>query len=479
MRPTLSHSPSQPLMPLLTPALLLATLAVGYLAANGRGFILMGLFVALPALLLALWAFEQLVLMIPLVALLITFSLPTGTESRVSLVMLLVLLLGGVWIATALLLRGSRRLVPSPLNAPLLAFSAICLISLAWSMGFRDPLVHVPGKFLVVQLGACATMVLSPVATLLIANFVRTPERLRAVGLSFIVAGVLWAIAFVLKIQQPAVNTRGLFTAWFTAVGYAIVIGQPRLPTWSRIGLSLLLLLHLYDRLIIGIAWLSGWVPAVVALVLITWLRSRLAGLVLLLALALVIWTQQSFIQTHIFQEAEADGSYERLTLWELNLGLVSEHPLLGTGPAGYAVYYLTYHPEEARSTHNNYLDLVAQLGIVGALCWLWLMVATLIEARAVLRHAPPGWLRTLGLAAAGGLVGAVVAMALGDWVLPFAYNQGIEGYRYTVFSWIFLGVLISVRQLVAPRVRPPRRQPPMLAERREYRSRAAAGRLG
>jgi hypothetical protein len=39
--------------------------------------------------------------------------------------------------------------------------------------------------------------------------------------------------------------------------------------------------------------------------------------------------------------------------------------------------------------------------------------------------------------------------MFLGDWILPFAYTQTIGGYKYTVYSWIFLGTLISVRQLL------------------------------
>jgi hypothetical protein len=39
--------------------------------------------------------------------------------------------------------------------------------------------------------------------------------------------------------------------------------------------------------------------------------------------------------------------------------------------------------------------------------------------------------------------------MFFGDWILPFAYNQTITGYKYTVYSWIFVGVLISLRQLI------------------------------
>jgi O-antigen ligase len=267
-----------------------------------------------------------------------------------------------------------------------------------------------------------------------------------------------------------------LFALWFIAAGYAIVISLPNVPPWARLALSLVLLLQMYDRAVTAIAWVSGWLPALTAVLVITWLRSKRAALGLLLALAVLATLQWSFIQQEVFEEAERDGSYERLTLWDLNLELIREHPLVGTGPAGYAIYYMTYHPEEARSTHNNYLDIIAQTGIIGLLCWLWLMAAAAREAWLALRHAPPGWPRTLSLAAAGGLAGAVVAMALGDWVLPFAYNQGIEGYRYTVFSWMFLGVLISVRQQVAPRAERRREQRVSLIQARRAQL-AASGR--
>ena len=463
--------------PLVSAGLVAFVLTVGYLTAHGRGLILMGLFVALPALVAALRAFDELVLAIPFVALLIRFSLPTGSDSRVSAAMLLVMLLAGIWIVTALYQR-QIELTPSVLNAPLLSFIAVCLIALAWSIAFRDPLVTAYGQFTLVQLGACAAMVLSPIATLLIANFVRTTERLRWIALVFVGVGVVSTLGYEVGLKLGQLNTGGLFALWFIAVGYAIVISLPSLPSWMRLALSLVLLLHMYDRAVTSIAWVSGWLPALTAVLVITWLRSKRAAVGLLLALALLATLQWSFIQQEVFEEAERDGSYERLTLWDLNLELIREHPLVGTGPAGYAIYYMTYHPEEARSTHNNYLDIIAQTGIIGSLCWLWLMAAAGREAWLALRYAPPGWPRTLSLAAAGGLAGAVVAMTLGDWVLPFAYNQGIEGYRYTVFSWIFLGVLISVRQQVAPQAERQRERRVSLIQARRAQLAASAAQV-
>lgn len=465
------------LLPLLIGGLALFVLGIGYLAANGRELILMSLFVALPVLVLALRFFEHLVLTIPFVALLVRFSLPTGSDTRVTAVMLLVLLLAGIWVSVVVRQR-SLRLVPSLLNGPLLCFMAVCCIALVWSIAFRDPLLMRYDRFALVQLGACAAMVLSPVATLLIANFVRTSEQLRWVGLVFVGVGVVATVLHLTGLRQIEINTGGLFSLWFIAVSSALVLTQPGLPLWTRIALGVVLLIHIYDRLVVGITWLSGWVPGLVALVVITWLCSKRVWAVLVLALVLLSVTQAEFIQTNVFEEAERDGSYERLALWELSFELLQEHPVVGTGPAGYALYYVTYHPEEARSTHNNYLDIIAQTGVLGTLCWLWLMLAAARETRLVLRHAPPGWLRTLAVATAGGLVGAAVAMMLGDWVLPFAYNQGVAGYRYTVFSWIFLGVLISVRQQVVPQTASaPVREASLLIERRARLARIAAAR--
>jgi hypothetical protein len=42
-------------------------------------------------------------------------------------------------------------------------------------------------------------------------------------------------------------------------------------------------------------------------------------------------------------------------------------------------------------------------------------------------------------------LLGLIVAMAMGDWFIPFVYNQTIAGFRFTVHSWVFLGFLASL----------------------------------
>jgi hypothetical protein len=45
-----------------------------------------------------------------------------------------------------------------------------------------------------------------------------------------------------------------------------------------------------------------------------------------------------------------------------------------------------------------------------------------------------------------------VFAGLLGDWVIPFYYNIGLEGFRASVIGWMFLGGLIALQRIEAGR---------------------------
>lgn len=158
-----------------------------------------------------------------------------------------------------------------------------------------------------------------------------------------------------------------------------------------------------------------------------------------------------------VSQEEEGSGS-GRVELWERNLQHVADHPLFGMGPAGYAIYNMTYHPEDARSTHNNFFDILAQTGIIGFGVFLWLM-ATFVRLGLRVRRALAGrrdFEGAFASAALAGCIGALAAMMFGDWVLPFAYNQTITGFDNASFTWVFLGGMVSLYHIVNRAESPP-----------------------
>jgi len=54
--------------------------------------------------------------------------------------------------------------------------------------------------------------------------------------------------------------------------------------------------------------------------------------------------------------------------------------------------------------------------------------------------------------AAFAGCIGAFGSMMLGDWVIPFAYNQTITGFDHSVYTWILLGGMVSLYHIVRAR---------------------------
>jgi O-antigen ligase len=140
-------------------------------------------------------------------------------------------------------------------------------------------------------------------------------------------------------------------------------------------------------------------------------------------------------------------GDLTRLDIWAQTFDLVSKHPLFGTGPAGYAAYFMSLYRNTgfSLSTHNNYLDVIAQTGVVGSVVFVWLMVTLVVVGWVARARWQTGFLGGYAQGAFGGLIGLLVAMSQGDWFIPFVYNQTIAGFRYTVHSWIFLGFLASL----------------------------------
>jgi O-antigen ligase len=436
-------------------ALLLLSLAAG-LAAGADRMRIASVLIVLPVVGLAavvlVGRFQTFVLLLPVAALAVPFDLPTGTETKLPAALLLALSLAGIW-TLSMMIRKEWRLAPWSLNRPMLAFGICCCISLVWGLVWRDPVLVELHNFIVVQSASLATMLISMGAALLIGNHITTRRQLWFCVVAFLICGSLMTLTEMFHIRQGFLNDRGLWGMWTAGPAYGLLISAKMRWRW-RLALGLVVLLTMYQTMIVNADWVSGWAPTVVALAAITFLRSKKAFLVLLVVGGLAAYASQSFFAS-VAEDNVNDGSLERLTLWEQNWRVVSAHWLFGTGPAGYAVYYMTYYRDDARSTHNNYLDILAQFGFAGMVTWLWLAVAGVVEGYRTSTRAPPGILRAVALTATGGWIGAQVSMFFGDWVLPFAYNQGVGGYKYTVYTWLFLGMILAVRRLMEREERP------------------------
>jgi hypothetical protein len=432
-------------------AVALAALATSGRVPGGAATLLGGL-AALVAAVLILNRIETGLLCLPVVATLVPWSIGTGRGSSLVAGLLLGGALIALWIAH-MLVRRDLVVARSAVNAPLVGFGLTAILATIFSDVERDPLIHVWPSFHLVQVGGLAVMLISIGILLMALNIVRHLAWIAWVTWILLGLGAITIVAFLLRSHEdmPGAAVGGLFSTWVIALAFSQVIFNRRLAGWLRLVLLALVAAWLYRRFFLESAWISGWLPALVAVVTISLLKSVRLLLVSLAAIALVAALNLGFILTLYQQQTEGDdsqGNYTRLDVWQRSFEVGRAHLLLGTGPGGYAPHYMTFSPTRAMSSHSNYMDIFAQTGLIGSFFFAWFLVAMLRVGGAVRRQWRDGFGAGFANGALGGLVAMMVAMGLGDWVLPFAYNQTIEGFRYTVQSWLLLGLLASMHHM-------------------------------
>lgn len=391
------------------------------------------------------------VLYIVFTAAFVRFSLPTGTESRIVASLLVTAVLIVLWLARMAIVDRRLYLKPSRTNVPLLAFILTTAISCVWSNAFRDPLVVVWRTWPFVQLGGLAVTILLPGAFLFTVNSVSELRWLKALCWLMVLIGALGLAGYFLQIDVSFLNTGGLFSLWFVSLAYAQGLFNKKLGLWLRLGLLGLVGAWVYIYFITRVTWLSGWLPPLVAIATVSFLKSKRAFLILILLVAVYVGLNWDYYTGTVLADESEESGHTRLAAWEKNWGVTSKHILFGTGPAGYAAYYMSYFPSEAMATHNNYLDIISQFGIVGLFFCLWFFGALARTGYKlyVRLKGTGGFSEGFVSATLAGCVASILAMGLGDWMFPFVYTQSIAGFDYAVYGWILLGGMVSLATTV------------------------------
>jgi O-antigen ligase len=198
-----------------------------------------------------------------------------------------------------------------------------------------------------------------------------------------------------------------------------LVLGRVRRERWPVVGL--------FAVVPIGALFLSvsrggivsfGVELAILALVMI---QRRTAGkqlfagaVVLLLALLMVSWlgVGQLLQRFSSFQSLEATAGKRasmRRDTWQIFL----HHPIAGTGLGTlqivYPPYESLYDGKIVNHTHNDYLEALAETGILGGLCCAWFLLVLFGESLRRLGHLNHSFAGTLQLSGLVGCAGFLV----------------------------------------------------------------------
>jgi O-antigen ligase len=303
------------------------------------------------------------------------------------------------------------------------------------------------------QVASLSVLILSAGAFLLVGNQIRDLRWLQALVWVFLALGALYILGRAIPLFGFLTNqifVRGLdgslFWIWITVLAFSQAIFNHKLPPHWRVALLGMVMAAFYVAFVQTYHWKSGWVPVLIGIAAIFVAYSWRLGVIFspFAAIAAVFLSERLI-------ESDAYSYSTRIDAWILMGQAISESPILGLGWANYR-WFMPLFPIRGYAvhfnSHNQYIDIVAQAGIVGLICFLWFFAVVGLVGWRLRTRTPEGFPRAYVYGALGGLTATLAAGMLGDWILPYFYNVGLTGFRSSVLAWIFLGGLVTLAQI-------------------------------
>ena len=393
--------------------------------------------------------------------LVVPFSVGTGSQTPINITIILIPALCLVWLAD-MIRRRQVHLKPSNINWALLALVVSAVVSfiageIPWNLFAKTAPITA-------QAGGLAVFIFSALVVLLVGNQVDDEQWLEMLTLIFLVIGTLYMLG---RLKVPLLSSLStmmngqasdgsMFWVWLTALATGQLFFNQKLNRWMQLWLVALIGMTLYVGWFMARDWTSGYLPPMVTIGVLLWFRSKkLAILAGIAGIAIIVFYGKldllnSLVQLKGYSIMTRDVAREILIEQVFPLS-----PILGLGPANY-YWYTPLYPilgwYVSFNSHNNYVDIIMQTGLVGLVCFFWVIWEIGHVAWSLRKDFIGDFSQGYVYACMGGIVGTLVSIWLADWLLPFVYNIGLRGYRASVLAWMFMGGLITLQHIASQR---------------------------
>ncbi len=390
----------------------------------------------------------------------VTFLVPilirTGTAVSINSTILMLIVLFVIWLLRMFVLEKHLRLVPSPVNAPVLFF--IICVTLSLFIGNLPLVGGGQQSSIPAQIGGWLLYAFSAGSILLVGNNIREVRWLKWFFWIFLALGAVY-LMYCWRYGISGANWRffkegisgAVFWTMLAAIGFGQALCNRDLAWRWRILAAAVTVVSLAFGWIRGKEWLAGWLPPVIALYIIVWLHDWRLGLLVTIvggAAGINVFPE---LYAKINSDTQQWSTLSRFLTWPIMLEMVKINPIFGLGPTNYHQYtplYPLYGYYVFFNSHNNYWDILAQTGLLGMITFLWLVYRIFRLGFSVLRNAADGFTRSYAITALAVFASSLASGMMADWFMPFLYNIGFAGFRTSVMLWLMLGGLVSIRTI-------------------------------
>jgi O-antigen ligase len=397
----------------------------------------------------------------PSVVLLLSSS---GILSRLYIGNLLFVLVVSIWILQTILpnRKSGRMLLEPSLLLPLTALSIVGLISIIYSRLFPDPNVrytypHANVPITLVNLSEMGLLIGLPMFLVIVPGMVRTARDVRWFIGAYMLVGTLYALGTIfagpLGLYSGGVilgNTRPVvFGSTSSALGImieiftCIALGQTLYTTNNLARILWGLLTFMFTIALIMTFGRESWIGLFLAVLTMIGFRTKnwtvllvpLAGLLLLLIPGV----------SDFFNPAKTYGA-DRLNIWADAIAIWQRSPYMGIGAGNYQFFDLTYGTDVVALAHNQYLQVLAEMGVQGLLCLIWLIVAVGRRALKSLNAAKTHLGKSVALTYLGFYASTIFGgFFTGIFIPSAASGGGTAPFVESSYRWLLLGLVLSI----------------------------------
>ncbi|MDQ2902188.1 MAG: O-antigen ligase family protein [Ktedonobacteraceae bacterium] len=389
----------------------------------------------------------------------------SGVLSRLYIGNMLFFLIVLIWLLFRLLpnRKSGRPILVPALMWPLLGLILAGIVSIAYSHIAPDP--HVSYTFphsttSVVVTNAAELMLLMglPMFLVVVPGMVHTVRQVKWVIAAYSIIGMVYALGtifaaplglyskeVILGVRRPEIfgsvsSGLGTLIVLFTCI--ALCQALYAIQSVKRLGwVALTALFSIGVIMTIG---RESWVAlllaalAIIAIYTRNW-KAPLAALLLLLPLVVITGA------TDFFDPAKTYGT-DRFKIWQDAITIWQHSPLIGIGAGNYQFFDLAYGTDIVGVAHNQYLQVLAEMGIPGFASLLWALVSVLWICIKNFRTTKTRLGRSLALAYIGYFVSVIFGGFFTSSFVPSAANGGgTAAFVEVSYRWLLLGLVLSI----------------------------------
>ncbi len=190
----------------------------------------------------------------------------------------------------------------------------------------------------------------------------------------------------------------------------------------------------------------GAWLSFIVAILCLFSIKSKKIFITILILLAASPFFLPDNIKQRFsdFSTITTQGTaWERVKLWQGTARMVKAHPILGFGVNTYTKNFPEYKPEnypDAKYTHNSYLHMAGEIGVVGVGIFIAFLLLLVISALTVIKKLQRGIHRDLYL----GLLAGVIGFLCHCFVDTHLYSVTLA-----VFLFLCLGLIVAFKKVI------------------------------